>query len=68
MAGFGDLRSTLHPDGADPVETLLAQVAALSEQVHPTALEVLVFIEVYLKSKNKQNAFNSDVKYFVCSF
>lgn len=54
MAGFVDLRSTLHPDGADSVETLLAQVTALSKQVHPTALEVLIFIEVYLKSKTQR--------------
>lgn len=46
---FGDLRSTLHPDRPDSLKTLLTQVTALSEQVHPTALEVLKFIKVYLK-------------------
>lgn len=40
--------STLDLDGADSLETLLTQVTALSEQVQSTALEVLVFIEVYL--------------------
>lgn len=43
-----DSRAVLHPDGADLLETLLGQVAALSEQVHPTALEVLKLKEVYL--------------------
>lgn len=50
----GDLRATLHPDGADSVEALLGQIAALSKEVHPTALEVLVFKEVYLKMEHPQ--------------
>lgn len=55
---FGDLRSTLNPDGANSVKTLLTQVTALSKQVHPTALEVLIFIEVYLQSEaNRINLF-----------
>lgn len=48
---FGHLRAIFHPDGPDSLEALLTQVAALSEQVHPTALEVLKFVEVYLKWK-----------------
>lgn len=59
-----DLRSNLYPDGADSLHTLLAQVTGLSKQVHSTSLEVLVFIEVYLKSKNTLKAFVSQVQYF----
>lgn len=46
--GRSDSRAVLHLDGADLLETLLGQVAALSEQVHPAALEVLKLKEVYL--------------------
>lgn len=46
--GCRDSRAVLHLDGADLLETFLGQVAALSEQVHPTALEVLKLKEVYL--------------------
>lgn len=48
------LRATLYPDGPDSVETLLTQVMALSEHIHPAALEVLEFIEVYLKWKTSR--------------
>lgn len=48
--GCGDLRAVLHLDGADFLETLLREVTALSEQVHPTPLEVLKLKEVYLKN------------------
>ena len=65
-AGCGDLRSTLHPDGADSLKALLAQVTALSEQVHPAALEVLVFIEVYLEGKTSSMHLFPNAKYFQC--
>ena len=45
---LADSRSTLHPDGADLVEVLLAQVAALGADVHPAALEVLILVDVHL--------------------
>lgn len=48
---WDDLRATLHLNGADSVETLLTQITALPKQIHPTALEVLKFIEVYLKNR-----------------
>lgn len=48
---WADLRATLHLNGANSVETLLTQITALSKQIHPTALEVLKFIEVYLKNR-----------------
>lgn len=59
-----NLRSDLYPDGADSLHALLAQVTGLSKQVHSTSLEVLVFIEVYLESKNTLKALVSQVQYF----
>ena len=48
---LADSRSTLHPDGSDLVEVLLAQVAALGAEVHPAALEVLVLVDVHLGTR-----------------
>ena len=53
--GLSDLRSTLHPDGANPFETLLTQVTTLSVQLHSTALEVLKLKEVHLEIRTRQN-------------
>lgn len=53
MERGGDLRAVLHLDGTDLLESLLGQVTALTEQVHPTALEVLKLKEVYLGRKKK---------------
>lgn len=64
MGGHSDLRAVLHLDGADLLETLLGQVAALSEQVHPTALEVLKLKEVYLGGK--QNTIDLEKVFLMC--
>lgn len=63
-SGCSDLRAILHLDGADLLETLLGQVAALSEQVHPTALEVLELKEVYLGGR--QNTSDLEKVFLVC--
>lgn len=44
-------RAVLHPDGADPFETLLAKVTALCEQVHSASLEVLILVQVQLQNR-----------------
>lgn len=63
--GCDDLRAVLHLDGADFLETLLREVTALSEQVHPTPLEVLKLKEVYLKNITQtqlKHFFEPDIK------
>lgn len=54
---FKDLRSTLHPDGADVVQPTLLDVAALRGELQALALEVLLLEHGHLR--------NTEVFFFV---
>ena len=48
-----DLRSALHPDGADVVQSALLNVAALGGELQALALEVLLLEHGHLRGRDK---------------
>lgn len=49
---YCDLRSTLHPDGADVVQSTLLDIAALSSELHTLPLEILLLKHSHLGRLN----------------